>query len=639
MRRMLVVAVTLVAATAVAHAASPTPIDAFARTPHVKNVAIAPSGNKIAFVSGGGDRYAAVTVDLTDSAPARGILSDNEEFELQWCNWANDKRLLCGFRGMAKRSGVVYPVTRLVAIDDDGSNMRVMIQNSDAGIAQFQDRILDWTPDEPDSVLIELDDDRNGYPSVFELDVNNGRRALRVRERAPIRSFRTDSRGNVRIGSGYDTNGQIHYFARLENEREWQRLVKIKAFAREDELLPIAIAPGTNRAFALGNYEGRSALWEMDLNDQKEPQLVFSHALVDAQTPILASDGRLLGIWYELDRPFAHYTDDAMHGLMQAVNKATPGSFNSIVDYSRDEKKLVIRSISDVDAGTYHVLDLGTNKMERLATAYPELTKIEQGRMRSIAYKAKDGTEIPGYLSVPPGVRAEQLPLVVMPHGGPVARDSWEFDFLRAFLVDRGYAVLQMNFRGSSGYGADWFYAAHQDWGGLTYSDIADATRWAIDQGVADPQRVAIVGWSFGGYAALLGAVRDSGLFRCSVSIAGISDLQQLLANARHFSNYRIAREQIGQQSDKLRADSPLRHIDAIRIPILMVHGDKDAQVPVEHSTRMASALKRAGKPHRAVILEDATHQLGRKSDRMTLLAEIEKFLGEHLGAGVRPGG
>lgn len=225
-----------------------------------------------------------------------------------------------------------------------------------------------------------------------------------------------------------------------------------------------------------------------------------------------------------------------------------------------------------------------------------------------------------------------------MPHGGPIARDSWDFFFLRAFLVDRGYAVLQMNFRGSSGYGSEWFYAAHQDWGGLTYSDIADGTRWAIAEGIADPKRVAIVGWSFGGYAALLGAVRDSDVYRCSVSIAGISDLQQLLSNARYFTNYRIAREQIGNQSDKLRSDSPLRHIDAIKIPVLLVHGDRDAQAPVEQSTRMASALKRADKPHRMVLLKDATHQLGRKSDRMTLLTEIERFLGEHLGPGVRPG-
>jgi len=636
MKRMLL-GILLACVTALAESAERTAVDAFARLPHIRAVSISPSGNKLAFISSSGDRNGLLTLDRTSTTAPRGVISDTEEFELQWCNWANEKRLLCSFIGMVNELGIVYPVTRLVAIDDDGANMKVMIQNSEAGIAQFQDQILDWTPDEPDTVLIALDDDRNGYPSVFELNVNNGRRALRVRERMPIRSFRTDARGNVRLGSGYDSSGEIHYFARLENDREWQRLAKIKAFAREDDILrPIAIATGTNRAFAIGDYQGRDALWEMDLNDQKEPQLVFSHPLVDAGSPILASDGRLLGIWYELDRPFTQYTDRTMHELMQAVNKATPGSFNSVVDYNRDETKLVIRAMSDVDAGSYYVLDRNTNRMERLSSAYPELNKVEQGRMRSIVYKAKDGTEIPGYLTVPPGLRAEKLPLVVMPHGGPVARDSWEFFFLRAFLVDRGYAVLQMNFRGSSGYGTEWFYAAHQDWGGLTYSDISDATRWAIAEGIADPKRVAIVGWSFGGYAALLGAARDSDLYRCSISIAGISDLQQLLSNARFFANYRIAREQIGRQTDKLRDDSPLLHIDAIKIPVLLVHGDRDAQAPVEQSTRMASALKRADKPHKLVLLKDATHQLGRKSDRLTLLTEIETFLAENLGPGTR---
>lgn len=615
------------------HAAEPTPISAFARLPHIRNVTISPSGTHIAFITSQGDRNGALSMPIDGSSAPQGIVSDRDDYELQWCNWANDKRLLCSFRAMVSEAGIVYPITRLIAVNADGSQMKVLIQNSEAGIAQFHDRILDWTPDEPDSVLIELDDDRNGYPSVFELNVNTGRKLIRARESAPIRSFTTDSRGNVRIGRGFSSSGDLHYFARLEGEKSWRRLAKIKAFSGEDVLVPIAIAPGANKAYAVGNFEGREALWEMDLADERDPQLVFSHPLVDVETPVLASDGRLLGLWYELDRPFLQYVDAKMNSLMRSVNEATPDRFNTITDYNRDETKLVIRSMSDIDYGTYHILDRNTNRLSRLSSAYPELAKVELGRMRSIVYKAQDGTEIPGYLTVPPGKRAEKLPLVVMPHGGPIARDSWEFDFLRAFLVDRGYAVLQMNFRGSSGYGAKWFYDAHQDWGGLTYADITDATRWAIAEGIADPKRVAIVGWSFGGYAALLGAVRNGDLYRCAISIAGISDLKQLLDEARHFTNYKIAKAQIGDQSEKLKADSPLRHVDSIKMPVLLVHGDKDSQVEVDHSKRMASALKRADKPHRVVILEDATHQLGRKSDRMTLLTEVEKFLTENLAA------
>lgn len=622
-------------------AAEMQPLEAFARLPHIRNATISPDGRRVAFITSLDDRSVAMTLDRSaPDTPMKPIVaSESGKYEIQWCNWANDTRLLCGLTAMVEERGYVYPSTRLVAVNADGSGLKLLIQNSEAGGAQFQDRVLDWTPDEPDTVLIELDDDVNTFPSVFELNIKTGSRATRARERPPIRSFRTDAKGNVRLGSGYSSGDtEFHYFARLENEREWRRLAKIKAFEESDALRPIAVAPGKNIAYAVGDFEGRSALWEMDLTDAREPQLVFSHPLVDADDPLLTSDGLLLGIWYELDRPFVYYTDERARSLIQAVNKAEPSKFSVITDSTRDEKTFIVRQYSDIDDGTYFVLDTHTNRLQRLGTAYPELDPQLQGRMRSITYKAADGTEIPGYLTVPAGLRAEKLPLIVMPHGGPIARDSWDFFFLRAFLVSRGYAVLQMNFRGSSGYGAKWFYDAHQDWGGLTYSDITDGARWAVAEGIADPRRMCIVGWSFGGYAALLGAVRNSDLYRCSASIAGISDLNLLLSEARNFVNYKIAREQIGVNRDKLREDSPLKHIDEIQIPILLVHGDKDYQVEVDHSKKMAAALKRAKKPHRAVFLEDATHQLDRKSDRVTLLKELEKFLLEYLGPGAAAG-
>lgn len=638
--RMAVAAAAWMVVAADPAAAAPHPLEAFARLPAVRNVAISPDSRRIVFITAAGDVSVAVTYEhSTAGAKAVPILrSEPGEYEISWCNWANDTRILCGLTAMAKELGHVYPYTRLVAVNADGSKLKLLIQNSEAGRAQFHDRILDWTPDEPDTVLIQLDDDANGFPSVFEMNVNTGLRYIRTRERAPIRSFKTDARGNIRLGSGYGSGTEISYFARLTDDREWHRLAKIKAFSASDALLPIAVAPGRNIAYATGDFEGRSALWEIDLTDEREPQLVFSHPLVDADEALLTPDGSLLGIWYELDRPFIYYTDEKVRGLIRSVDKAAPGKFNVITDRSQDDKLYVIRASSDVDGGTYSMLDLRDNSLQRLGTAYPELNQDQLGRMRSITYKAADGTEIPGYLTVPVGLRAEKLPLIVMPHGGPIARDSWDFDFLRAFLVDRGYAVLQMNFRGSAGYGGKWFHDAHQDWGGLTYSDITDGARWAVAQGIADPTRMCIAGWSFGGYAALLGAVRNSDLYRCSVSIAGISDLHQLLLEARFFSNYRIAREQIGVDKDKLVADSPRRHVDEIKMPILLVHGDLDYQVEVDHSQRMESALKKAGKPHRAVYLKKATHQLDRKSDRITLLTEIERFLRENLGPGVSAG-
>ncbi len=621
-------------------AAAPQPVEAFARLPAMRNVTLSPDASQVAFITAADDVSVAVTFDRSKpgSKPVPILRSEPGEYEISWCNWANNTRLLCGLRAMAREGDRVYPYTRLVGINADGTKLKMLIQHSPWARSQFHDRILDWTPDDPDTVLIELDDDANGFPAVFEVNVNTGFRYLRVREKMPIRSFRTDSKGNVRLGSGYGSSTEISYFARLADDKEWRRLAKIKAFAQGDELLPIAVAPGKNIAYATGTFEGKSALWQIDLTDQAEPQLVFSHPLVDADDPLLTPDGELLGIWYELDRPFIYYTDEKRRSLIKAIDQAEPGKFNLIVDRSQDDKLYIIRSYSDVDGGTYSLLDATQGKLQRVGTAYPELESAQLGRMRSIVYKATDGSEIPGYLTVPVGMRAEKLPLIVMPHGGPIARDSWGFDFLRAFLVDRGYAVLQMNFRGSSGYGDKWFQEAHQDWGGLTYSDITDGARWAVAEGIADPARMCIVGWSFGGYAALLGAVRNDDLYRCSVSIAGISDLNQLLQEARFFANYRIAREQIGVDKEKLLADSPRRHVNDIKIPILLVHGDLDYQVEADHSKKMEGALKKAGKPHRAVYLKNATHQLGRMSDRMTLLTEIEKFLLEHLGPGASAG-
>ena len=398
--------------------------------------------------------------------------------------------------------------------------------------------------------------------------------------------------------------------------------------------MPFAVTAETNKVYASGSHEGRDALWEMDLTDRQNPVLVFAHPQVDADRPILAKDGRMLGVLYETDRPFAFYTDQRANAVIEAVKRPLPaGSFNFIADYSRDEKIFLIHASSDIDAGTYYVFDRTTSKLQRVGTAYPDLDKrqAELGRMQPIRYSARDGVEIPGYLTVPAGKRAENLPLIVMPHGGPAARDSLSFDWMVQFLANRGYAVLQMNFRGSSGYGSDWLYAAHQDWGGLTYSDILDGTQWAIKQGIADPKRVCIVGGSFGGYAALLGAVRNSDVYKCAVSIAGVSDLIQLEDDGRRFTSGALRREQIGTDRDKLKADSPLRHADKATIPVLMVHGDEDSQVRVEHSEDMASALKRSKKQYKFVKIKAANHQLDRQSDRVTLLTELEAFLKSNL--------
>jgi dipeptidyl aminopeptidase/acylaminoacyl peptidase len=672
--------------------AAPQPVEDFARLPQIRDVSMSPDGRHVAFISAIDDTSVVMTFDRDGGGNEYRQVAGSEpgKFDLRWCRWANNERLLCGVSGNIR--GKKYaepPYSRMVAVNLDGSDLQVLqlrpdkanmvvattsmqnfrfneapnlsgggrienainqgdmqdyryrSQGTDKAVALYnpeqQDGLIDVTPDDRDRVLIEIDDDRDSYPTVFSLNIYSGERGVVLNENPPINNFATDGRGEVRLGWGTTENLKTHFYARLEGEREWRALSRIDAFTSTDVLRPISVAPWKNSIYALGDYQGRDALWAIDLTDKEPPRLLFNHPQVDAGEPLLTADKRLLGIRYDVERPYAYYETETGRSLIDRLQKQFPNKFHHIIDSNESETTFVVQSSSDVDEGTYYLFDTDEDRLQRLGTAYPELQQEFLGRMTNFVYKASDGAEVPGYLTVPSGVPSKNLPLVVLPHDGPLERDSWRFSFLRTFLASRGYAVLQMNYRGSAGYGQQWRLAAHQDWGGLPYSDIADATRWAISEGIADPKRICIAGWGFGGYAALLGAVRNNDLYRCSISIAGFSDLDLLREHATVHQDAEYRREQIGSNRDKLKKDSPLKHVDKVTVPVLMVHGDKDSEVQVDQTKAMASALKRGKKAHKAVVIEGANHIFERKSDRVTLLKEVEAFLMEHLGKGAQP--
>jgi dipeptidyl aminopeptidase/acylaminoacyl peptidase len=360
--------------------------------------------------------------------------------------------------------------------------------------------------------------------------------------------------------------------------------------------------------------------------------LLFKHPLVDVGEPILGADRRLLGVRYDVERPFVWYGDPKLKSAIERLESQFMGRVLHIIDSSADMNTLLLQASSDVDQGTYYVFEVDKTKLQKLGTAYPELNQKALGSMTNILYKAKDGTEIPGYLTVPTGMEKKNLPLVVMPHDGPVARDSWKFSYLRTFLADRGYAVLQMNYRGSSGFGQKWRADGLQDFGGISYSDIHDATRWAISEGIADPERICIMGSGFGGYAALLGATRNKDTYRCAISINGITDLETYVQHGVVAGDEKARRAMVGSDRQKLEQDSPVRNARNIDVPVLLVHGTKDWQVQEDHTKALANALEKHRKEYEEVLIKNAGHDLERKSDRMTLLKEVEQFLALYLG-------
>ncbi|MFO1410536.1 MAG: S9 family peptidase [Steroidobacteraceae bacterium] len=619
---------------------------------------MSPDARYLAMIVVAGGREIVAVRDLVQHTPLRGVLAAaaKDEFYPQWCGWANPTRLLCSYRGLAADGGKFFPVTRLVAVNADGSDPEVLANNT-AAWSQLGDEVIDWTIDDPRTVLIQLDQAEvglvgatpgadvagggpDGYPDVYALDVYNGHKHLVARQRAPIQDFTTDGHGQVRLGYGYRDTKAL-FFARLEGERGWKELARVEAYAAEDVFRPIAAIAGSNAAYARRNYQGRDALWKIDLDDAADPQLVFAHPEVDLDSALFTDDHRLLGFSFETDRPGVYYTDRDAARAYDAVRRALPGKTNRIVDMTPDAKAFLVWSESDVAAPVYYVLDLhgAQARLEAVAASAPGLADHQLAPMQPVNFPSRDGkTRIPAYLTLPAQRPASgKPPLVVLPHGGPYARDSWGYDEWVQLLASRGYAVLQVEFRGSTGYGTDWFRAGFRDWGGLPYEDVIDGTRWAIAQGQVDAARTCVVGASYGGYMALLAATRNEGLFKCAVSIAGVSDLFELRNDERFFRNWEIANAGLAQDTKKLREDSPRQHAAGVNIPILLVHGERDYTVEVDHTKMMDAALRRAGKPHQTLIIEKTDHYFREDVPRRALYTTLVRFLGEQLGTPPAP--
>ena len=610
------------------------PIEQFAASDAASSPSLSPDGTHLAYITHEKGKSYIMMYDISrqDSRPL--LSGDAQAFTVSWCRFKNDERLLCSFHGVDYQEGRPFGSSRLVAMNTDGSHVKVLFQNGDASDAQFQDHILHWLPDDPHNVVIQLDDDGDVYPSVFKLDVYSGARRLLQPQRSPVVSWMTDRTGVVRFGFGYKSaETSAVYITRADEKAPWRVLEKFHLYD-DKHFSPLGFGVRPNELLVSAPNNGRDAVWEFDLNETDNVQLVFANSEVDVDNSIhWPVDGHLLGFRYETDRPHAFYIDGLAQQVEATLQKVLPDRFSTIIGASRDGKRLLISTYSDVKPEAYYLLDIAAGKFSILASSNPQLEKAELAPMKTVSIPVGD-VKIPGYLTVPVGKTARNLPTVVLPHGGPYARDSWGYDPLVQMMANRGYAVLQMNFRGSTGYGSAWFDAGWRGWGSVIHDDITAGAKWLVSEGIADPKRMCIVGWSYGGYAALLGVVKEPDLYKCAASIAGVSDLNQLKTQERFFYGGLVsARESIGANKDELKEISPLRQADRIKVPVLLVHGSADFTVLVSHSLTMAKELRRNHVPTDLVVIKDGDHQLDRQDMRMTLLSKLEAFLAANIGA------
>jgi dipeptidyl aminopeptidase/acylaminoacyl peptidase len=418
-----------------------------------------------------------------------------------------------------------------------------------------------------------------------------------------------------------------------ESDR-WRSIDATSTKIDTPHLLGLGRAPGSIAMYR--EEDGQESLVEISLKDASVTEVVegseVSGVLFHPVT------WRLAGVGVVKDSTEYRFFDPVLTRLWAKVTPAFKGKRVSPSSWSDDLNQLIVWTEGVDDPGSYYHVDMTRMKADFIGDAYPGVPGAAIGEVRPLRYKAADGLEIPGYLTLPPGRAAKGLPLVVLPHGGPQSRDSLGFDWWAQALASRGYAVLQPNFRGSSGYGLAFVRAGYGEWGRKMQTDLSDGVRHLAAEGVIDPKRVCIMGGSYGGYAALAGAAIDQGVYRCAVSVNGVSDLRAMLASeAREMGERSVAIRYwnrfmgVEKRSDRaLDEVSPARRAAEVTVPVLMIHGRDDTVVPFRQSQLMHDALRKAGKDSTLVTLDGEDHWLSRGETRQRMLKEAVAFVEQH---------
>jgi dipeptidyl aminopeptidase/acylaminoacyl peptidase len=592
---------------------------------------MSPDGTKVSFLQMHPEDLPILRIfDLTTGKANLALASTKDGFDIQWCDWANNERLLCGFAAVA-RGWDVYGVTRLVAVNADGSAMKVLLQRKlKDQFAQFQDRVVDWLVDDPKRVLVVMPNNKGA--TLNPLDIYSGGTDSAVEKHSGFVHWVSDGRGSPRLYR-YMTEDQIRWSYRLFGKKKWHRLDKSKMTDLDHEFHPIGFGEDPDRLFVFKPHDGRLALWSVDLKREEDDELVFSSAEVDVDgVERLGKFKRIVAIGYSTDRPHLHFFDEAVEKISDNLATHFEGKSVDVIDESWDRRYYIVHVSSDRDPGSFYRFDVKQNQLLPISPQYPLLASHSLAPMESIRYPARDGAEIPGFLTLPVAEAEGARPTVILPHGGPESRDYWEFDWLSQFMAAKGYAVLQSNYRGSGGYGSDWSgEGGFRAWR-TAINDLTDGATYLVEEGISDPNRICVVGWSYGGYAALMSGVEEPDRYRCLVSIAGVSDPGMLIDDYRHFLNKKHVQKFVGRDAEVIKRGSPLKRASEIRAPVLLFHGDQDINVSIKHSKKMAKALKRAKTPVEYIEYEDVEHSILRNGYRVDMLDRIGSFLDAHIG-------
>lgn len=611
------------------------PLEAFASLPDVSKMRLSPDGSKaICIVRVETSKRSGRLVTMFDTKtlePTQLAFSENEKYVITDINWANDKVVLVDAKFPAVRHGTPTTETRLLKIDVATKKISSVLPKLFLKRLRYIPNILsdvvDYLPEDDDHIIMSI----SGFKSSFErtlVQVNisgKGRTKVFNRSEDNVSRWVLDGAKRARIAIHRDdTNYTVK--EKLPDD-DFRDLWTFEAFSAES-VWPLGFDKDPNILYVNAHHQGRDAIFKVNLTDKKlTKELVLSSELSDVGGSLRYSKltGEVIGIGNR-------FIDEKYKNFEKALDKALPDTTKYILDFSEDENNYVVLATSDTQPGLYLIGDRKAKSLVPVAGRYNALSPELLAEKKLITYKARDGLEIHGYLTLPLN-KEKNLPAIIFPHGGPISYDSDGFDYWTQFLANRGYAVLQMNFRGSSGYGHDFMQQGLAKWGQAMQDDVEDGAKWLIEQGVANKEKMCIVGASYGGYAALMGPLKEPDLYKCAVSFAGVTDIEYLVKRSRGFTNYEIVKKQIGDDYDSLWERSPLKHASKIKPPVLLIHGSKDRVVNVHHSEEMYDELKGEDKDVTYVEIEGGDHYLSNNEHRLQTFKAIESFLAKHLGS------
>ncbi|MCP5040416.1 MAG: S9 family peptidase [bacterium] len=467
------------------------------------------------------------------------------------------------------------------------------------------------------------------------MNVSTGRLRSAVARKRGIKLWFADHDGEVRVGIGYPGTSKTIY-ARGDEDDSFEELTSFDVY-EEDGFSFAGYSFDPDTLYVYSDHEGRDALFEYSISNKKFGDLVYAHPEYDVAGLYFDLRRRkLVGVGVIAESPQVEILDEEAKAEFATIDRALPDTANRVYSASTDRQRMIIERSSDTHPPEYFLFtqDTKPKRLDFFLALYPDLTDAKLASMRPIRYRARDGLEIPGYLTLPVGRAPEKLPVIVYLHGGPSSRFYEAFDPVVQLFASRGFAVFQPNFRGSTGYGEAFEIAGFRQWGLSMQDDVTDGVKWLVELGIADPDRVGVYGASYGGYASLMGLIKTPQLFRAGASYAGVTDLPLLLANSEFYLFADHNRPRVGGgwgDKARLEQNSPLHRADEIRVPVLLGHGTDDPTVHVKHSARMARALERAGKSVEYMEFEDEAHGFLLESNRLAFYGRLASFFEEHL--------